>query len=382
MRRRVLFVSKPIGPPFYDGTKCLVRDLALNLTRYESTVMVSRGVTSLGYAPRAGNPGIAAAHVYAGPGAYAPALGDNARAAAFLAFGARPKLWHFVFAPNPRSSSVGRAARALRGARVVQTVASAPRTFAPELFFGDAIVAQSNWTASRVVRALAGAGPRRSPFVRVIPPPVGPLRERSAEEIDAVARALELPRGVPVFVYPGDLEVSSGAETVARAVAPIVRALPSSIVVFACRPKTAEAPHIERRLRERLDPRSVRFTREVDLPALLGRATAVVFPVDDLYGKVDIPISLLEAMRLGVPVVGLDSGPLADLREAIQVPAKDADALAGSAVRLFTDGVFRERTIRAGRQAVRERYDACVVAAAYEGVYDEVLGADSPLSRP
>jgi glycosyltransferase involved in cell wall biosynthesis len=188
-----------------------------------------------------------------------------------------------------------------------------------------------------------------------------------------VSRALDLPRHEPVFVYPGDLEVSSGAETVARAVAPIVLALPTAIVVFACRPKTAEAPRIESELRARLGAKSVRFTREVDLPALLARSSAVLFPVDDLYGKVDLPISLLEAMRLGVPVVGLDSGPLADLRETVRVPAKDPGALAECAVRLVKDRLFRDTTIRAGQAAVGERYDARVVAAAYERVYDEVL---------
>jgi len=99
----------------------------------------------------------------------------------------------------------------------------------------------------------------------------------------------------------------------------------------------------------------------------------VLFPVDDLYGKVDLPISLLEAMRLGVPVVTLDSGPLADLREAVQVPAGDAEALAASAARLVTDRVHRDAVVAAGRRAVAARYDAGVVAAAYERVYDEVL---------
>ncbi|HVW24197.1 MAG TPA: glycosyltransferase family 4 protein [Polyangiaceae bacterium] len=373
MRRRVLFVSKPIGPPFYDGTKCLVRDVALNLTRYESVVMVPPGVTSLGYPPRAGNPGVSAARVYAGAGSYAPALADNARAAAFLAFGARASLFHFVFAPNARSSAVGRATSALRRVKVVQTVASAPRAFSANLFFGDAVVVQSNWAATRVVRAFDAEGRERVPLLRVVPPPVGPMRRRLPAELEAIARQLSLPHGAPVFVYPGDLEVSSGAETVARAVAPIARALPSAVVVFACRPKTPEAPRIEAVLRARLDGRAVRFVREIDLPALLALASCVLFPVDDLYGKVDLPISLLEAMRLGVPVVALDSGPLADLREAVQVPAGDADALAQCAVRLVKEPRFRDAVVDAGRRAVTERYDAPVVAAAYERVYDEVL---------
>jgi hypothetical protein len=379
MPKRVLFVSKPIAPPFYDGTKCLVRDVALNLTRYRAQIMVPKRSGGLGGPLRAGHPGIERAEIYTDAGSYTPLLGANARAMAYLAVGARADLWHFVFAPNPRASAVARAARVLRHAKVVQTVASAPRHFSAGIFFGDVIVAQSNWTATRIVRALGeGPGPlplgrARLPRVRVIPPPVGPLRETDPSSVEDVGRLLALPASAPVFVYPGDLEVSSGAETVARAVEPIARALPSAIVVFACRPKTAAAPGIEAALRARLDPAKVRFVREIDLPALLARATAVLFPVDDLYGKVDIPISLLEAMRLGVPVVGLDSGPLADLRECVQVPAADPEAVARAAIRLWNDENFREFIVAGGRRAVSQRHDACVVAEAYERVYDEVL---------
>jgi glycosyltransferase involved in cell wall biosynthesis len=78
-------------------------------------------------------------------------------------------------------------------------------------------------------------------------------------------------------------------------------------------------------------------------------------------------------MRLGVPVVGLDSGPLADLKECVQVPAGDPEAVARAAVRIWNDPGFRDTLIARGRLAVSERYDACVVAEAYERVYDEVL---------
>jgi glycosyltransferase involved in cell wall biosynthesis len=372
MSRRVLFVSKPIGPPFHDGTKCLVRDVALNLSRYEAQIMVRPDVTSLGYPPREGHRGVRAARVYRDAGSFTPTLGANARAAAFLFLRARADVWHFAFAPNARTSAVGRAARALRRATVVQTVASAPRVFTTELFFGDVVVAQSRWTAERIFRAFESAG-KRSPKVHVIPPPVGPLRAPPPHDVERVRRELVLPEGAPVFVYPGDLEVSTGAETVACAVPEIARALETAVVVFACRPKTAAAPAIEEALRGRLDARRVRFVREVSLPALLAAATAVLFPVEDLYGKVDLPISLLEAMRLGVPIVTLDSGPLADLDTAVRIGAGDAAALAGAAVRLATDAAFRQTSIGAGRRAVETRFDARVVAEGYERVYDEVL---------
>src|SRR5690348_2063358 len=128
MLPRVLFVSKPVVPPFHDGTKCLVRDVASELRRHEPVLMGTRSAPPLvlhdgrKVLPKA---------VYGAAGAYTPALRENARAAAFLFLAARAELFHFVFAPNPRTSAVGRAARAVRRVPVVQTVASPPLAFAP-----------------------------------------------------------------------------------------------------------------------------------------------------------------------------------------------------------------------------------------------------------
>jgi len=374
MPPRVLFVSKPIAPPFNDGTKCLVRDIALHLRRHRAQVMALRGGTDLGCSPCEASPGVTTAEVYRTRGSFTPTLADNARAAAWLVLRSRADLWHFAFAPNARTSAAGRVAKALRRVPVVQTVASAPRSFAPDLFFGDVVVAQSAWTRDRILAAFRSAS-RSAPRIEVVPPPVGPLRTPSSAAVGAVRRALALPDGAPVFVYPGDLEVSHGAKMVASAVASLVRAVPGVVVVFACRAKSAAAPGLEAALRDRLDPRHTRFAREVDLLALLTVAAAVLFPVDDLSGKVDLPISLLEAMRLGVPVVVERSGPLLELEGAVQVPSRDVDALVAAAVLLVRDHTHRAGVISTAAEAVTRRYDAPVVAAAYERLYDELLTA-------
>jgi phosphatidylinositol alpha-1,6-mannosyltransferase len=144
--------------------------------------------------------------------------------------------------------------------------------------------------------------------------------------------------------------------------------------VFACRPKTPDAPRIERELRARLDPRSVRFVREIDFPALLACTSVVLFPVDDLRGKVDVPIALLEAMKLGVPVVTVDSGPLAELEGVERIRSGDALALARVATRLVRDANHRAGVVATARTVVTRRHDAAAVAHAYERLYDELLG--------
>ena len=82
MTPRVLFVSKPIVPPYHDGTKCLVRDVATHVTRVAPVVMSAPGVEPL---ERVDGAEVEMVAAYRGAGSFAPALTDNLRAATWLA---------------------------------------------------------------------------------------------------------------------------------------------------------------------------------------------------------------------------------------------------------------------------------------------------------
>ncbi len=186
---RVLFVSKPIVPPYHDGTKCLVRDVATHVTRVAPVVMSAPGVAPL---RRADGAEVEMEAAYRGAGSFAPAFADNLRAATWLAARSRAAVWHFVFAPNPRSSGAGRMLKRLRRVPVVQTVASPPREFRAieTLLFGDVVVAQSHWTKKNIENAAEAEGVT-APRVEVIPPPVPELASRSLvarRELSGIAR--------------------------------------------------------------------------------------------------------------------------------------------------------------------------------------------------
>lgn len=373
---RVLFISKPIVPPFQDGTKCLVRDIARGLTRVTPVVMGTRGASGFEDAPN-----VERAAVYSADGGHGPAFLQNLRAFGWVLARSRADVWHFVFAPNPRTSKVGRSLKRFRGTPVVQTIASQPREFGAvdELLFGDVIVAQSQFTAQRVRTVFAEKG-RPLPRTVVIPPPV-PTELGYAPERLARARAeLGIPEDAPLFIYPGDLEVSRGAKVTAAIARELPKRVPGAITVFAYRKKTAHAEGFADELRRSLDPASTRVISTLpDVKALIAAATAVVFPVDDLYGKVDLPIVLLESMVLGVPVVALGEGPLCDLTAAELVPSLDPkpwlDVLAG----LAEDSERRRALSAAQRRFVSERHAASVVAKAYEDLYVELAPG---VSRP
>jgi glycosyltransferase involved in cell wall biosynthesis len=373
---RVLFISKPIAPPFHDGTKCLVRDVATALRAFQPVVLTtSEGKAHL-------PPGVVGRAVYGGTGAFAPALLENARAALAVALGPKDDVWHFVFAPNRRTCQVARGLRALRRLPIVQTVASPPRRFehVASLVFGDELVAQSQATAEALREAARVEG-FRLPEVSVVPPPVGPLTVPSVEQAQAARRELGIGTRERLVLYPGDLEVSSGASVTAALVKPLLERLPGAVVVFAYRNKTPAAASKAAELRRSLAGLPVRITDRVSsMPALLAASDMVIFPVDDLWGKVDQPIVLLESMALGVPCAVLDRGPLRDVEGAVKLSDLDAHAWLAAIVAHAAPGEARERARAAGREAVRTVYASGVVARAYEAIYLRAIQRRADLS--
>jgi len=311
---------------------------------------------------------------YGAPGGFTPAFSANLRAAVWVLLGSRASVWHFVFAPNARTSGAGKLMRRLRGVPVVQTIASPPRSFADpqSLFFGDVLVAQSEWTREAIQTSYDASG-FRAPRIEVIPPPVPDLASPSDVEIAAVRRDLGLAPGQSYLLYPGDLETSSGAEATASLAERVPAALPDVVTVFAYRRKSPRAAEVAARLAARLPPAHTRFLENApNILALLAGAAAVVFPVDDLWGKVDLPIVLLEAMALGVPVIVLDQGPLRDLEGVAKVPSLEAASWLSQVSELLTDPGRCVELARAQRSALAKRHAASVVARAYEELYLEL----------
>ncbi len=374
---RVLFVSKPIVPPWHDGSKNLVRDVALHLKRARPTVLTTPGADPLG-------PTVACDPVYRSPGRFAPGVVANARVLGRLVSGDPHDVWHFVFAPNAVSSSASRIAIAARRAlgwkgRVVQTVASAPREFegVDRLLFGDVVVALSEWTRARLIaQGVASAK------LRVIVPCAAAPAAPSAESV-AATRARYGLGSADVVLYPGDYEVSGGATTFADGIKLLAQQAPAAIFVFACRPKTPRAAAARAKIVASLTlagvASRVRHVGEIDdLPALLAAARVIVFPVDDLYGKVDVPLVLIEALALGVPMVVARGGPLETITSARHTDPNDAVGLAAAVASILAQPAEAAAQASRGKALYEQTFAPQVVADRHDDLYEEVSNGSPP----
>jgi phosphatidylinositol alpha-1,6-mannosyltransferase len=363
----ILLVSKTVEPPWNDSSKNLVRDLVLGMQRHDAIAFGRRGgETALGRAR------LEPVHP-AGKGGFSPGLADQLRVLGRLGYGPRADLWHFFFAPNPKTSSVARAAVALRRARSVQTVCSVPKDDVDpkRVLFADKVVVLSHFTAERF--ALAGIGPER--VVR-IPPAAPPLTPLDPEARRKTRIELGIDPDAPVVLYPGDLEFGSGAKFTVLAHAKLPK---ETRLVLACRAKTERARGVLGELEEltRRLGTSERVTLLGDTPKILDLVAAtdiVALPSDVAYAKMDYPLVLLEAMALARPVVVASGTPAAELADgdAARAVAPDADAVAEALSKLISDPSERQALGERARSAALDEYDRTRMARAYEALYDSL----------
>lgn len=92
--------------------------------------------------------------------------------------------------------------------------------------------------------------------------------------------------------------------------------------------------------------------------------------------------TILEAMSCALPVIATDVGGNADLvSHGVSgeiVPAGDVPALTHAMLRVAADSRAAAAAGRAGRGIVEARFSMAAMVAAYERVYDSLLGRDAP----
>jgi glycosyltransferase involved in cell wall biosynthesis len=366
----VLFVSKPVVPPWNDSSKNLVRDVAGHLRRH-TPVLMGR--------PRQVSPvdggRVEAVYGAASAGGFAPSVRDNLDVLRHLLWGHSADLWHFFFAPNPKSSVAGRFACAVRRVPSVQTVCSMPvqGTAVKRLLFADVTVVLSRAAYSRVRREGVGGH-----AVRLIPPCVPPLAKPTSLERTTLRKKHALPEGAPIWIYPGDLEFGGGAEIALRGFAAWNRS--EAVLLMTCRQKTPQAGAAISELLAKakqwgIEPQ-IRWLGETPhIHELLALSDFVIMVNRTAYAKMDYPLVALESMCLARPVLVGKGTPAAELAEdggAVAVETNGA-AVAEAVEALSTDMTSRAQIVHTARTLATSKFSPHEIAAAYERLYEEIL---------
>ncbi len=354
----VLLVSKPLAAPWTDSAKNLVHTLVTQATGHHQFHCF---VPQNGHLPL---PHVTCESIYANAGSYAPGLGQNMRVFWRLMRPDNQSVYHFFFAPNPRTNRMARLALMFKGKKVIHTVVSQPKSKVP--WFADVHVTLSEHTQERLIHAGAKD-------VRLIRPGIVDLPPLNAQEKAKARRAVQLPQEGPIVLFAGDLVPGGGAEVLANA----VLQLNSKVsVAFACRDKGEGHESMRRELSARLGRRAHWLGQVDDMPALVGAVDLQCLPATNLWGKMDLPMVLIESLSRGVPVITTQVPPLSELgnqeQGVIHVSPGDPDQLATRIESMLVDKPALLRLSEAARSSAFERFSAQRMVEAYDRLYSEL----------
>jgi glycosyltransferase involved in cell wall biosynthesis len=200
--------------------------------------------------------------------------------------------------------------------------------------------------------------------------PIGELRRRAGA--GDVRRTLGIPAGAAMVLQVARFAGGKHQTTALRTVARLRERLGDVRLVFAGDGETEAAV---RREAMALDAGWATFlgSRD-DVPALLVAADLAVLP----SSAEGLPMSLIEAMALGTPVVATDVGDVRWLLETTEggicVPPGDDEAFLLVCARVLGDAAMRERFRRAGRSAA-EDFDAGRMVRRYGDLFEAALAS-------
>ncbi len=126
----------------------------------------------------------------------------------------------------------------------------------------------------------------------------------------------------------------------------------------------------------------LRLGTRTDVSRLIGAADVVLLT----SRSEGIPLTLLEGMAAGLPVVATRVGGIPEVvvegETGLLAPVGDVDALAARILRLAEDRDLRGRLGRAGRERARASFDEGRMIAAYDRIYGEFAGRATGARRP
>jgi glycosyltransferase involved in cell wall biosynthesis len=368
---KVLLVSRSLTPPWDEASKNFARVLALRAEGSEMTVLTS-GVTNE-FPER-----VTQLPIYSRP---VLDWAQRLRLLRLRSLRNRFDVVHYLFTPTRLNSTLFRRIMGGGSARSLQTIASLNgRDYTSEeirqLIFSDQVVTYSEFSRRKLERlGIANA--------ETIQPGIDLSRFSKSKPSAKLAGQLRVSTGDYLALYPGEYTRLGATDTLVEVLPELVRRVPNLVLVFGCRIKNPADAEKKRQVAAAIEAAGLRshavFTDTIsDMPALYNLADVVLFPVETMVGKFDVPLSVIEAMACEKAVVVSDLEVLAEFvtdDTAVTIRAGDRRALVDSVARLAANPQLAAKLGANARRYVEKWFDIDKIAARYEAVYERLAGA-------
>lgn len=289
---------------------------------------------------------------------------------------------HYLFTPTKQNSTlINLFAKPTKG-KTIQTVATLREDlYTPEelrsLLFADHITVYTDLTKKK----LNDLGFQN---VSRIYPGIDLDLYRPKEKDSTVLKTYDIQENDFFVMYPGEYTRLGATDMLADAFIEYFTKHPESNIkfLFACRIKNeadrAKRETVRALVKSHGMEQKILFQENsatVDMPTLYNSADLVIFPVENLKGKFDVPLIIIEAYACGKPVILSD---LPQFREftnndiCVTIPKDSGTKLLESVAYLSQNEAERMRLGENARRFVKDHFDLKNTAKQYEEIYSSL----------
>jgi len=291
-------------------------------------------------------------------------------------------VFHYLFTPTKQNAflvknfvNFGRKNRV----KSIQTIATLREDLYSDeeiknLMFGDLIITYSDYAKNKLNKL-------GFQNVQKIYPGVDLEKNYPAGKNPEIMKRFGFASSDFIINFTGEYTRLGAIDGVVETFVEIAKKIPNAKLSLAVRLKNREdeekKKEVIKKLKQHnlLDKVSFHDDWSCEMPDLFNLCDISIFPVQDMKGKFDVPLAVVEAMACGKPVIISDLPILqefANAENSVKIKTGDWKELETAIVDLYENPEKRRKIGQAARAYVENNFDIKNVAKEYEKVYEQI----------
>jgi glycosyltransferase involved in cell wall biosynthesis len=367
--KKILLVTRPIAPPWDEASKNFAYHLAKSTENFDFSVLTPGFVNEL---PRNINqiPLYTQNHLD---------WGQRLRLLKIMPLVKQFDVLHFMLTPNKLNTFAFKFFLSNRKTKTVQTIATLREDLFSDddfrkIIFADLVITYSDYAKNKLEQL------GMYNIMRIYPG-IDLEEYKPKKKHVQTLELFNIQESDFVVMYPGEYTRLGATDDIVAALPSLFERIPNAKFVFANRVKNEKDAIKKDEVIATLKAQGILdrvvFTDTFsDMPKLYNLSDVVIFPVQNMKGKFDVPLAVIEAMACAKPVIISNLPILQEFtskNNAMIVEPANPVQLVESLVELFNDAEKRDLIGAAARLYVTMNFDINSVSKQYEQAYQRLL---------
>ena len=366
--KRILLLTRPICPPWDEGSKNFAYTLAKNAGDFEIHLLTCGKVANL---PK----NVIQHEIYSSPKLD---FGQKFRLLKFLKKANDFDIIHSLFTPTKINSLFLRL-NLKKGIKTIQTVATLREDLYSaedfrKILFGDQIVTYSDYAKEKLEKMGFNRIKRIYPGIDVNLYSPAPKNQQLMKKFATSEKDF-------VINYTGEYVRLGDMDDIIESFSGLAKRYQNFKLHLAVRVKNQKDAEKKREIIDKLKKEDVlgrvafiddgSYTME----EIYNLSDISIFPARTMAGKFDIPLAVIEAMACGKPVIASSLERLKyflNNENSILIPPGNREVLKQKILYLYNNSEKRNDLARRGIDFVRDNFDITKIVKEYEEVYENL----------